>query len=220
MPNSPVSVRLLGGFEIHVDGVVALSQASRRKKPLALVKLLALQPDREMHRDLLLATLWPELSQAAAAAQLRKNRLYLRQSMEACGWREDLLDLAGDAIRLAGSLTADTDTFQRAARTALDRVLTDEVRHRDFGWLLLEWLSQHSEWDKLAASIQQELPAWLEQLMRGYGDAVDAPFDEACRAWGMMPNAEYRAALLETIERDYIPRFAEYGIDARAAFRG
>lgn len=28
------------------------------------------------------------------------------------------------------------------ARAALDRVLTDEVRHRDFGWLLLEWLTQ------------------------------------------------------------------------------
>ncbi len=33
-----------------------------------------------------------------------------------------------------------------------------------------------------------------------------------------MPTSEYRAALLETLERDYIPRFEEYEIDARAAF--
>jgi hypothetical protein len=32
-----------------------------------------------------------------------------------------------------------------------------------------------------------------------------------------MSPAEYRAALLETNERDYVPRFAEYGIDARMA---
>lgn len=122
------------------------------------------------------------------------------------------------AVRLFKRLREKTTV--EVARIALDRVLIDEVRHRDFGWLLLEWLSQHPEWGKLAASIQQELPAWFEQLMRSYGDAADAPFDEACRAWGMMPNADYRAALLETVERDYIPRFAEYGIDARSAFGG
>jgi hypothetical protein len=27
-----------------------------------------------------------------------------------------------------------------------------------------------------------------------------------------MPHAEYRQALLETLQRDYQPRFAEYGI--------
>jgi hypothetical protein len=44
------------------------------------------------------------------------------------------------------------------------------------------------------------------------------PFDESSRAWGLMPNSDYRAALEETLERDYVPRFAEYGIDARRAY--
>ncbi|HXK19241.1 MAG TPA: ferritin-like domain-containing protein, partial [Polyangiaceae bacterium] len=39
------------------------------------------------------------------------------------------------------------------ARKALDRVLADEVRHRDFGWLLLEWLSQQGEWPELSRLI-------------------------------------------------------------------
>jgi len=104
------------------------------------------------------------------------------------------------------------------ARSALDRVLTDEVRHRDFGWLLLEWLAQRPEWPALAQLIRARLPGWIRALHDSYApDTPSGPFDPALRAWGLMPATEYRAALLETIERDYVPRFAEYGIDARMA---
>jgi hypothetical protein len=34
----------------------------------------------------------------------------------------------------------------------------------------------------------------------------------------MMPPTHYARALGETLERDYVPRFAELDIDARAAF--
>jgi len=104
------------------------------------------------------------------------------------------------------------------ARRALDRVLTDEVRHRDFGWLLLEWLSQQGEWPELVRLIERRLPEWFAQLRLSYGAPSAVPFDAELRAWGMMPNDDYRAALEETVERDYVPRFDEYGIDARAAF--
>ena len=104
------------------------------------------------------------------------------------------------------------------ARRALDRVLADEVRHRDFGWLLLEWLSQQREWPELSLLVTGHLPAWFQQLRVSYGSPSQAPFEPSLRAWGLMPNDEYRAALEETLERDYVPRFAEYGIDARAAF--
>lgn len=98
------------------------------------------------------------------------------------------------------------------ARAALDRVLLDEVRHRDFGWLLLEWLAQRPEWPELCALIQTRLPKWLAELQRSYADGTDHEFDDSLRAWGLMPHADYRAALTETLERDYVPRFAEYGI--------
>jgi hypothetical protein len=109
---------------------------------------------------------------------------------------------------------------EELARVALDRVLIDEVRHRDFGWLLLEWLSGLPEWPRCQALLQQRLPALFAELRRNYGvvDARPLPFDEALRAWGMMPIREYAAAVLETLERDYVPRFAAYGIDAAAAF--
>jgi hypothetical protein len=104
------------------------------------------------------------------------------------------------------------------ARLALDRVLVDEVRHRDFGWLLLEWLAQQPSWAELRALIERRLPDWLDDPRSSYG-ATQAPFHEAWRAWGLMPHAEYAVALAETLERDDVPRFAEYGIDARAAWQ-
>src|SRR5882724_11711282 len=70
------------------------------------------------------------------------------------------------------------------ARRALDRVLADEVRHRDFGWLLLEWLSQQGEWPELSGLIVRQLPAWLGQLSQSYGTPSAAPFDASLRAWG------------------------------------
>jgi hypothetical protein len=84
--------------------------------------------------------------------------------------------------------------------------------------LLLEWLAQSPEWPTLAQLIRTRLPGWLRDLYGSYApEGSSATFDPALRAWGLMPPAEYRTALLETIERDYVPRFAEYGIDARSA---
>jgi hypothetical protein len=90
------------------------------------------------------------------------------------------------------------------ARAALDRVLLDEVRHRDFGWLLLEWLAQRPEWAQLSALIQARLPRWLAELQRSYAGSSEHEFDESLRAWGLMPHADYRAAFAETLERDYL----------------
>lgn len=105
------------------------------------------------------------------------------------------------------------------AREALDRVLIDEVRHRDFGWLLLEWLAQQDSWPRVSQLIEERLPDWFAELRRSYGtQAGEGTFAEADRAWGLMPTSEYAEAVRETLERDYAPRFAEYDIDARRAF--
>lgn len=44
-------------------------------------------------------------------------------------------------------------------------------------------------------------------LERNYGLGVEQTFDERCRQWG------FRSALEEALERDYRPRFRDYGIE-------
>jgi len=100
------------------------------------------------------------------------------------------------------------------ARDALDRILRDEVRHRDFGWDLLDWLLSTPLADEIPALLAASLPAMLAQLEQTYGSgntAVatdDGTLSDADRAWGLAPPRDYAEILAKTIERDYRPRFA------------
>ncbi len=103
------------------------------------------------------------------------------------------------------------------ARGALDRILRDEVRHRDFGWDLLDWLCGLLG-DDIATSVARELPAMLTDVEHSYGTtnpAVagdDGGMTDPERAWGLAPPRDYAAILAQTIEKDYRPRFAARGI--------
>ncbi len=102
------------------------------------------------------------------------------------------------------------------AKLALDRILRDEVRHREFGWDLLDWLLTLEA--RLADAVAAMLPAMFRELARSYGlgnTAVasdDGSMPDAERAWGLAPPREYAGVLARTVERDYRPRFAARAI--------
>ncbi len=101
------------------------------------------------------------------------------------------------------------------ARTALDRVLKDEVRHRDFGWELLSFLLELPCADAVRATVYEEIPGMFKRIWTNYapvgGEAVDV-IPDADRAWGLMPIARYREILEQTFTREYKPRFAKLDI--------
>ncbi|MBL9027801.1 MAG: ferritin-like domain-containing protein [Myxococcales bacterium] len=102
------------------------------------------------------------------------------------------------------------------ARRALDRILKDEVRHRDFGWIALEWLLATPARDAVRDLTHAMLPAWLAELERSYGDELVGGTESVTddeRAWGLAPAREFAAILHRTIERDYTRRFAKLGIE-------
>lgn len=98
------------------------------------------------------------------------------------------------------------------AKAALDRILRDEVRHRDFGWDLLDWLLTID--DATSARVTRWLPQMVADLEASYGtgnDVVatdDGAIDAADRAWGLAPPRDYAEILARTVTRDWIPRFA------------
>jgi hypothetical protein len=103
---------------------------------------------------------------------------------------------------------------QPLARAALDRILRDEVRHRDFGWDLLDWLLTTPLAEQIPALLTAHLPAMLRELDESYGRGNPSVADdtgeitESDRAWGLAPPRDYAAILAQTIEKDYKPRFA------------
>lgn len=106
------------------------------------------------------------------------------------------------------------------ARRALDRILRDEVRHRDFGWALLTWLLETPHAPALRQQLVRELPSLFSGVHTSYAAvAPQAEMDPAERAWGLMPTALYCSAVERTFERDYLPRFTRLQIDPTAAWR-
>lgn len=143
--------------------------------------------------------------------------------------------LASDVTRVALSAfclgeTVAVPLFKRlregctvpVARRVLTRVLKDEVRHRDFGWTLLDWLLEQPYEAEVRATTEAELPEMLGQLASQYG-YFEAPtlegLSEAERAWGLMKVAEYASIVERTFARDWRPRFTARGLDAAAAWQ-
>jgi len=107
------------------------------------------------------------------------------------------------------------------AREALDRVLKDEVRHRDFGWTLLEYLVELPCEALVRTIVDAELPGMLARVRRNYapvGGEDKTAIPDADRAWGLMPLASYREMVDRTYERDYRPRFSKLGFDIERAW--
>jgi hypothetical protein len=105
-------------------------------------------------------------------------------------------------------------------RRVLDRVLRDEVRHRDFGWTSLAYLLGLPIAPTLRSLIAQELPLYFRRIRLVYA-AQARQFDKIAptdRAWGLIPPAEYASIVDRTLERDWLPRFGALGIDAQTAW--
>ena len=106
------------------------------------------------------------------------------------------------------------------ARRALDRILRDEVGHREFGWTLLAWLLGSPHGPRLRELVCRELGESFERLRSLYGPAADPlspPLPRADARWGLMPDARYADLLRVAFERDYAPRFGRLGIETRLA---
>ncbi|HEV2758634.1 MAG TPA: ferritin-like domain-containing protein [Acidimicrobiales bacterium] len=107
------------------------------------------------------------------------------------------------------------------ARRALDRILRDEARHRQFGWDTLDWLLLHDE-DDVARRVAIELPAVLADVKAAYGTAAEQPsptLREDVMAWGMAGPAEYGFTLTVALDRDVVPRFSARGLAVAGARR-
>lgn len=118
------------------------------------------------------------------------------------------------AVPLFSHLRA--DCTEPVARAALDRILRDEVRHRDFGWDLLDWLSTVVD---VPALVHPELPAMMRDLESSYGSDNPTVAEDigditpAERAWGLAAPRDYASILAETLAKDYRPRFAARAIE-------
>ncbi len=106
-------ITLLGGFSVRVGAEPVPDEAWRRRKPAALLKILALAPGHRVHRERLMDLLWPELELAAAGANLRKAIHQARSALDGVSrGAARLIEFQSDVVGLASDgLIVDTSAF-------------------------------------------------------------------------------------------------------------
>ncbi|HEY7620199.1 MAG TPA: hypothetical protein VH834_10525, partial [Solirubrobacteraceae bacterium] len=85
-----LGIQLLGTFAVRVEGAPVPEEAWRLRRARTLVKLLALAPERRLHREVVVDLLWPDgdgkgLHQVLYTARraLGGERLVLREGVVA-----------------------------------------------------------------------------------------------------------------------------------------
>ena len=119
---SRLRIRLLGGFDVEVDGRPVPATAWRLRKASELVKLLALTSGHRLHREQVIEQLWPERPPDAGVNNFHQALHVARVALGAVG--------KGDAQRILAlrdgvlgfsprvELWVDTEAFAAAAREA------------------------------------------------------------------------------------------------------
>ena len=112
-----VEITLLGTFEVVLDGSRVTADAWPRPQAAALVKVMALSPGRQRHREQVIDLLWPDLSVTEAAPRLHKLAHYARVAL---GDRRAVV-LRGETVALFpdAEVVVDIDVFEARADAAL-----------------------------------------------------------------------------------------------------
>jgi DNA-binding SARP family transcriptional activator len=175
------AIQLLGGFAVAVDGQPVEADAWRHRRGADLVKLLALAPGHRLHREQVMASLWPDLESGAASANLRKAIHFARRALgsaDAIAARSEVLELWPRA-----ELVVDVERFEAAARASAVARSSDDPPALEFaGELLPE--DRYADWTEprrehlttLATDLLRRAARWDRVL------EIDRTDEEAHRA--------------------------------------
>ncbi|WP_274543229.1 AfsR/SARP family transcriptional regulator, partial [Microbacterium sp. CPCC 204701] len=218
-----IHVRLLGGFEVDIDGAPVPPVSWARRHAAALVKLLALADGHRLHRERVIAALWPALAVEVAAPRLHKAAHFARKALErgggAISLRDDIVALLADP-----GIDVDVDRFRAVAARALttrDSSLASAALELYGGDLLPDDL--YDDWTIEARDGLASTRIELLRLTHRWDDLVaHSPTDEEAHlalARRYADGGDTRAALrqLERLERALHHELgAGLGTEARA----
>jgi predicted ATPase/DNA-binding SARP family transcriptional activator len=169
LDNSIPRVCLLGGFSVATKDGLVEERAWRLRKAKALVKLLALAPERRLHRERLADLLWPDRDAEAAANNLHQ---VLHAARRAIG--PDALRLSDGVVVLEAEV--DVDAFEVAAahaRATGDAAAYEAALDFHVGELLPE--DRYEPWaDARRAALLELHGALCIELAGLYGDDAQA----------------------------------------------
>jgi DNA-binding SARP family transcriptional activator len=130
-----VRIRLLGGFDVQVDGATVPAGVWRLNKARSLLKLLALAEGNRLPRDAVVEALWPQLGAVAGTNNLHQALHAAHRALVVAGASAGVLRLRDGVVALCpdGGLETDVQDLEEALLKALasddpDRLLDVAVR--------------------------------------------------------------------------------------------
>jgi DNA-binding SARP family transcriptional activator len=181
---SVLEIHLLGPFRVAVDGREVEEHQWLRPRPKLLIKLLALQPHHQLHREQMMEILWPDLDAEAAANNLHKNIHAARRALEPAlksGADSHFILTYGRQIHLRapGKLWVDVEAFEQGAAAALktsDAQAYEKALALYAGDLLIE--DPYEDWTTIRReslrALRQELLVKLSRLYETEGQYPQA----------------------------------------------
>lgn len=175
-------IELLGDFRVTVGAHAIPDEQWRRRKPAAVVKLLALAPGHRLLREQVMDLLWPELDPSAAAANLRKAVHHARRVLD----REDgsrLIVSAGELLCLPTErVWIDVDAFRAAV--ARGRRSGDPDAYAEAIRLYRDGLLSEDRYEEWAISPREELQIEFVEVLEELASTLEArgDLDSATRA--------------------------------------
>jgi DNA-binding SARP family transcriptional activator/TolB-like protein/Tfp pilus assembly protein PilF len=175
-----LEIYLLGPFRILVDGQAIDERQLTRRKPKQLIKLLALQPHHQLHRDQAMEFLWPDSDPESGANNLHKAihmaRHALEPSLKSVAESHFILTQGQQVLlRAPDRLWIDVEDFEqrvKAAQAASDIKACEEARALYGGELLAE--DRYEDWAvarrEQLQNRHQELLAKLARLYEAGGE--------------------------------------------------
>ena len=177
---STLEIHLLGPFRIFVDGQAIEGRQFTRRKPKQLIKLLALQPHHQLHREQAMEFLWPDSDPESATNNLHKAihlaRHALEPALKSVANSHFILTQGQQVLlRAPGVSWIDVEAFEHclaAAGKARDVSAYEEARALYEGELLAE--DRYEDWAvarrEQLRNAYQELLARLAQLYETRGE--------------------------------------------------
>lgn len=175
-----LEIFMLGAFRISVDGAAVDERLWTRRKAKTLVKLLALQPNHQLHREQLIEYMWPEQEADSAINNLHKTIHAARRALEPDlkAGADSRFIITQDqlvSLRAPGAVWVDVEEFELRANTALKSSATadGEAALEIYGGDLLgedlyeDWAAVRRE--KLRM-LHEQLLLHLAQLYKFSGD--------------------------------------------------
>src|SRR4051812_964472 len=213
---APLRIRLLGGFAITAGDRVVPEGAWRLRRGKSLVKLLALAPERHLHREQIAETLWPDRDPGSAANNLRQVIFVARRALDAADdGGSGYLTLRDDVLALGDEhpVEIDVDEFEAAADAAREQRTIEACRaalELYAGDLLPE--DRYEEWASARrATLRESHLALLLELAELYAQAGD---DAA--AVDVLQRAVLEDPLHEPAHRALMRQFAAGGRQQQA----